>query len=215
MKRLVVMGVLFSLVLAGVGLVPVSFGDEKSPDKKPADKKAADKKAPGNKAADKTDAGAAGNVSVKIVDWEETLEIVASHKGKIVVLDAWSTSCQPCMKEFPNLVKLHKRYADKGVVCMSLSCDYQGIKNKPPAFYRERVIKFLEKQGAVFQNLMSSVEAEELFEMMEVASIPAVFVFGRDGELHKRFDNEQAKTEEDNFTYADVNRLVDELLAAK
>jgi hypothetical protein len=50
---------------------------------------------------------------------------------------------------------------------------------------------------------------------MELASIPAVFVYGRDGKLVKRFDNEQAKSEDENFTYADVNKLVEELLKAK
>ena len=171
---------------------------------------AADKKGAGDKSG-----GEKPKVSLEIADWDQTLKFVAAHKGKIVVLDAWSTSCQPCMKEFPNLVKLHQKYGGKEVVCMALACDYQGIKNKPPEFYRERVLKFLEKQGAVFQNLLASVEAEELYAKMEIASIPAVFVFGRDGKLAKRFDNEQAKTDDDNFTYADVTKLVEELLAQK
>lgn len=156
-----------------------------------------------------------GKVDVKVVDWKETQKMVAAHKGKIVVLDAWSTSCAPCVKEFPNLVKLHKKYGGKEVVCMSMSCDYAGIKNKPPEFYRERVIKFLEKQEATFENILSSVPSDELFEQMELASIPAVYVFGRDGKLVKRFDNEKAEKEEDNFTYEHVNKLVEELAAKK
>ncbi len=189
-----------SLAVAS-GVVPAA-GDEK-----PVGKKAVAAKEPGEKPKVK--------VSLEVASWDQTQKLVAAHKGKIVVLDAWSTSCQPCMKEFPNLVKLHARFGDKGVACMSLSCDYQGIKNKPPEYYRERVLKFLEKQGAGFQNLLASDPAEELYEKMELASIPAVFVYGRDGKLVKRFDNEQAKTEEDNITYADVNQLVEELLKAK
>jgi thiol-disulfide isomerase/thioredoxin len=158
---------------------------------------------------------AKSKVSLKIVDWDETLKLVAAHKGQVVVLDAWSTSCPPCMKEFPNLVKLHQKYGGKQVICMSLSCDYAGIKNKPPEFYRERVVKFLEKHDAGFQNLLASVASEELFDKMGISSIPAVYVFGPDGKLAKRFDNEQAKTEEDNFTYADVNKLVEELVQKK
>jgi thiol-disulfide isomerase/thioredoxin len=165
-------------------------------------------------AADEKPAGKP-KVTLQIVDWDQTQKLVAAHKGKIVVLDAWSTSCQPCMKEFPNLVKLHHKYGGKGLACMSLSCDYQGIKNKPPEFYRERVLNFLEKQGAVFQNLLASEPADELYDKMELASIPAVFVYGRDGKLVKRFDNEQVKSEEENFTYADVVKLVEELIKAK
>jgi thiol-disulfide isomerase/thioredoxin len=158
---------------------------------------------------------AKSKVSLKIVDWEETLKLVAAHKGKIVVLDAWSTSCPPCMKEFPNLVKLHQKYGGKQVVCMSLSCDYAGIKNKPPEYYRKRVENFLDGKQADFQNLLSSVPSEELFDKMGISSIPAVYVFGPDGKLAKRFDNEQAKAEEDNFTYVDINKLVEELVAKK
>jgi thiol-disulfide isomerase/thioredoxin len=166
------------------------------------------------KATEKTDS-AKSKISVKIVTWDETLKLVAEHKGKVVVLDAWSTSCQPCMQEFPNLVKMHQKYGGKEVVCMSLSCDYAGIKSKPPEFYRERVEKFLTKQGAEFQNLMSSIPSEDLFEKMGLSSIPAVYVFGRDGKLVKRFDNEQAKAEEDNFPCEDVAKLVKELAAKK
>lgn len=173
-----------------------------------ADEKPAEKK--------KKDAAGSGEVTLQIADWEETLERVAAHKGKIVVLDAWSTSCAPCMKEFPNLVKLHKKYGGKDVVCMSLACDYAGIKNKPPEFYREKVLKFLTRQGASFENLLSSVPSEELFDQkMQLSSIPAVYVYGRDGKLVKRFDNSDAKSDDDNFTYADVTKLVEELLAKK
>jgi len=158
----------------------------------------------------------APKVAVQFADWEGTLKLVAAHKGEVVVLDAWSTSCPPCMKEFPNLVALHKKHGGKGLACMSLSCDYAGIKSKPPEFYKEKVLKFLEGQGATFQNVMSTVPADELFEQkMKLSSIPAVYVFGRDGKLVKRFDNEQAEKEEDNFTYEAITKLVEQLLAAK
>ncbi|MFM7159738.1 MAG: TlpA family protein disulfide reductase [Planctomycetaceae bacterium] len=163
-------------------------------------------------AQDKTQGAAKGKVTLQVASWEETQAKIAAHKGKIVVLDAWSTSCPPCMKEFPNLVKLHRKYP-KDVACLSFSCDYAGIKNKPPEFYRERVQTFLEKQEATFENLLASIEAEEVFEKLKIASIPAVLVYGRDGKLVKCFNNDQAPTEEEGFTYADVNKLVEELLA--
>lgn len=153
-------------------------------------------------------------VSLKIMDWEQTQAVIQKHKGKIVVMDLWSTSCDPCMKEFPNLVKLHKTQA-RDVVCLSVSTDYTGSKNKPPEFYRERVLKFLQEQGATFENILLNVPSDELFEKIELASIPAVYVYGRDGKLVKRFDSESAenlKADEEAFTYADVNKVVAGLL---
>ena len=161
------------------------------------------------------DAAGAGKVELQILDWKQTQQLVAAHKGKIVVLDAWSMSCDPCVREFPGLVKLHKDHAADGVICVSMSCDYEGIKKKPPEYYRERVLKFLTKHEATFQNVLSSVPSDELYPEMELSSIPAVFVYGRDGKLVKRFDNESIKTDADEFTYKDVSRLVRELIAKK
>lgn len=150
-------------------------------------------------------------VSLKIMGFDDVQKLVASKRGKVVVLDAWSTSCVPCMREFPHLVELHKSYGDK-VACISLSADYAGIKSKPPEFYREKVLKFLTKQGATFDNVLCSVPADELFEKLEIPSIPAVFVYDQSGKLVKTFDNSEAESEEDEFTYKDVTKLVDSLL---
>jgi thiol-disulfide isomerase/thioredoxin len=152
-------------------------------------------------------------VELKILNWYETQKLVESHRGKIVVMDVWSTACIPCMREFPNLVVLDKQHRKDGVACISLSLDYDGIVSKPPETYRERVMKFLTKQEATFDNVLSSVSSEELLDKLELASMPAVYVYGRDGKLVKRFDNESITKESEEFTYKDVTKLVEELLA--
>lgn len=152
-------------------------------------------------------------VELKILNWDETQKLVESHRGKIVVMDVWSTACVPCMREFPNLVALDKQHRKDGVACISLSLDYDGIASKPPETYRERVLKFLTKQEATFDNVLSSVSSEELLDKLELASMPAVYVYGRDGKLVKRFDNESITKESEEFTYKDVTKLVEELLA--
>ena len=155
----------------------------------------------------------AAAVTLDIKNWDETLALVAQHKGKIVVLDVWSTSCEPCMIEFPHLVELHKKHGGDKLVCVSVSCDFVGIKGKPPESYQDRVLDFLMKQEATFPNVLLNVEPDVLFEKLDLASNPAVFVFGRDGELAKRFDNDHAKKGED-FTYEkDVLPFVEKLLA--
>lgn len=153
---------------------------------------------------------AKSEVKLQILDWEATQKLIAAKKGKIVVVDAWSTSCVPCIKEFPNLVALQKSHA-KDVVCISLNLDYIGLKAKPPKFYEERVLAFLTKQQATFDNVLCSEEAEVMFEKLGIPSIPAVFVYGRDGKLAKTFDNSEAENEEEGFTYEDVTKFVEEL----
>ena len=161
-------------------------------------------------AADKSGAG----VKLQILDWDATQKLIASKKGKVVVVDAWSTSCIPCMKEFPNLVALHQQHG-KDVACVSLNLDYIGLSAKPPEFYRERVLKFLTDKKAEFDNVLSSVESDKMYENLEIPSIPAVFVYDRQGKLVKTFDSSEGSTEEEAFTYADVTALVEKLLKTK
>jgi thiol-disulfide isomerase/thioredoxin len=157
-------------------------------------------------------ATASAEVTLSVKNWEETQKLIAEHRGKIVVLDAWSTSCVPCVREFPHLVALHREMS-QDVVCISLNCDYIGVKSKPPEFYRERVLKFLTKHNATFPNILCSEPSDELFEKLSIPSIPAVLVYGTDGQLLKTFDNSEAETDEDGFTYKDVRALVDQLIA--
>lgn len=43
--------------------------------------------------------------------------------NSVVLLDFWSTTCDPCLAEMPHLVDLYKRYKDKGFVVLAVSLD--------------------------------------------------------------------------------------------
>ena len=152
---------------------------------------------------------AKGEVKLQTLDWEKTQEIVAQHRGQVVVLDLWSNHCLPCMQEFPNLVKLQATYPEK-VKCISFNMDYQG--NGEPEENRELVMEFLTSQNAVLTNVMSAVADEKLYEKLNLGSLPAIYVYDQDGKVAKRFDANSAG----EFTYEkDVIPLVKELLTAK
>jgi len=145
------------------------------------------------------------SVTLQKLDAAGIERLVASHKGKVVVLDCWSTYCIPCLKEFPNLVALSKRYPEE-VACISLSFDYDGIDTVEEQM--PRVLEFLQRQGATFENVISSVESDQLYTKLGFASIPAVFVYDQEGKLARRFDGSTSG----EFTYADIEKLVSELL---
>jgi thiol-disulfide isomerase/thioredoxin len=147
---------------------------------------------------------AASNADVQLdtLNYDEIQERIASKKGKVVVLDAWSTSCPPCMKDFHNLVELHKEYGPDKVACISLSFDYEGLGK--PEEVREPVLTFLKSQGATFDNLMSNEESDVLYRKFKLNAVPAVFVYDRSGKLRERFESEGA--------YEKVRALVAELV---
>ncbi len=135
---------------------------------------------------------------------------VAGHRGKVVVLDCWSTSCPPCVREFPGLVALARNHPD--VACLSLSFDYEGIGAPEDALPQVR--EFLEEVGAgSIDNMLGREESDTLYEKLGLASVPAVFVWDRDGSLARRFDDDSSREPGRPFTYGDVEATVRDLLA--
>jgi thiol-disulfide isomerase/thioredoxin len=123
-------------------------------------------------------------------DWVGLQSLIEQQKGKLVVVDIWSTACEPCMHEFPHLIELQERFPND-VIAISFDVDYAGIKKKPPVFYRERVLQFLSSQpDNHVLHRMCTTAADDLFNDIKLDTIPAVYVYGRDGSLLKRFDGE-------------------------
>ncbi len=150
-------------------------------------------------------------IKVTAVDFAGFEAEVAKLKGKLVVVDVWSTGCPPCMKEYPNLVELSKRWPDK-VACVSLNVDYIGQKSKPVESYLPKVSGFLEKQKSIdVVNLISSEADSDVFEKLEIASIPVIMLYDREGKLLKKFT--EANSGEDGLTYdGDVIPAIEEAL---
>jgi thiol-disulfide isomerase/thioredoxin len=48
---------------------------------------------------------------------------LAQQRGKVVLLNFWATWCGPCVKEFPDIVKLYNNYRKKGLTVIAVSVD--------------------------------------------------------------------------------------------
>lgn len=49
---------------------------------------------------------------------------LSDYLGKnVILIDFWSTTCDPCMVEMPHLVDLYKQHKDKGFVVLAVSLD--------------------------------------------------------------------------------------------
>ncbi|MBW3543769.1 MAG: hypothetical protein KY476_26270 [Planctomycetes bacterium] len=159
--------------------------------------------------------------NLKVLDWDGVQELVAAHQGKVVVVYLWA-SFNPASKNlFPQLVRLCRHHPQE-LSCIAVNLDYSG--ESPAESLREDVAAFVGEQGADFQHVVSSVPAETLyFEILDPeleSGVPAVFVYGKDGQLAKRFDNDLAADAADGekpreFTITgDVAPFVEKLLAS-
>jgi thiol-disulfide isomerase/thioredoxin len=160
----------------------------------------------GGAAAPAAETAADSTIKVQFKGYDGVQELIKSHQGKVVVMDCWSTWCEPCVKEFPGLVKLHEKYGADKVACFN----YEGLKKETPEEHEESVLKFLREQRAEFDNVIANEPSEELYGKFGFPSVPAVFVYSREGELAKRFENRDAKAKP--FTYEDVGAEVEKLL---
>src|SRR5690242_261241 len=89
--------------------------------------------------------GDAQKIEMKPIKVKDLMTHIAAQTNKVVVIDLWGFFCVPCKKEFPNLVRLHHTYGDKGLVCISLSMDFNDELKK-------QALGFLQEKKAVFTN---------------------------------------------------------------
>ena len=152
-------------------------------------------------------------VDVQQASWAEIEKAIAAHQGKVVVVDLWSTTCAPCKREFPGLVKLCNEHQDE-VACISVSLDYYGDPTEPPETYLPAVKEFLVEQKADLQNFLSTDVSDDVLAEVGAASVPVVLVYNAQGELAQTFEDDGSYGDE-GFTYQEhITPAVEELLAS-
>jgi thiol-disulfide isomerase/thioredoxin len=146
---------------------------------------------------------------VQYANWEQ-IQTFAKSTGKITVVDLWSLACEPCLKEFPGLVRLHQAHGDQ-VQCVAVDLDFDGRKSRPPEHYEADVAAFLKSVGASgFPTYISQTPNDEVFSAAKLVSIPAVLIYDAQGQVVKVFVDAGDSL---GFTYdKDVIPLVKSLL---
>jgi hypothetical protein len=96
---------------------------------------------------------------------------------------------------------MHRKYGSQGLVCLSASLDETD--------HHAKAVEFLKKVEAEFANFRLDEEQEFWQAKFKIVAPPAVFVFDRQGRRAARFNSEDPDRP---FTYADVDKLVQELL---
>lgn len=124
----------------------------------------------------------------KLVQVDEAgfAKLLASHKGKVVLVDFWATWCEPCRKEMPLLVKLEGKLKARGFVFLTVSAD------EPED--AARAVQFLKTSGAAAPAYLKQAKNDEAFinsiDAKWSGALPAAFLFDRAGKKVKSFIGE-------------------------
>ncbi len=143
--------------------------------------------APGPPAAEESPA-----VTIEPVDADQIRDLVAAHRGSVVLLDFWATWCRPCLEAFPHLEDWQRQYADEGLVVLSVSLD-------DPETELDRARRFIERRDPPFDVYILDVPIYDQFvRSMDgdwSGAIPAIFLYDRQGGLRHLLTGDQAAAE--------------------
>jgi thiol-disulfide isomerase/thioredoxin len=158
-------------------------------------------------AAAKPEGAAEEPVKLELVKFDQFQARMANPKVKYTVVDVWATWCGPCKENFPHLVEMNAKYGGKEIAFASLSFD-----DPAEAKQVHDAQEFLEAKKAVFANYLLDEEQGVGNEKLDINAIPAVFIFGSDGKVVKKFTLDDPNKQ---FTYDDVEKAVVALLEGK
>lgn len=111
-----------------------------------------------------------------LLDTEGNNVSLSDYKGKVVIINFWTTWCGPCRYEITDLVQLYDKY-NQDLIVLGISLDYDG-----PAV----VPQFEERIGGVnYPLLYGNNNISNLYG--GVTGVPTTFIIDRNMQVFKKY----------------------------
>ncbi len=79
---------------------------------------------------------------------------LSDHRGKVVLLDFWASTCEGCIEEIPLFIEIAREYEARGLVVVGVSEDIPYASLSGPAEAWERVKPFVKDHQIHYPVLM-------------------------------------------------------------
>lgn len=110
------------------------------------------------------------------IDIPQLESLIAGNHGKVTLVNFWATWCPPCLKEFPDLIKLYNEYHPQGLEVVAVSM------NEPDEM--EDIDEFLQERNPPFPIYMAATLDEEFYQGISeewMGTIPLTLIFDTEG----------------------------------
>ncbi len=101
-------------------------------------------------------------------------------QGRVAIVNFWATSCTTCVKEMPQMVETHRRFAAQGLEFLAVAMSYD-----PPAY----VMQFAQTRRLPFRVAIDH-DGGIAKGFGDVQITPTTFVVDRQGRIAKRYVGE-------------------------
>ncbi len=106
---------------------------------------------------------------------------LADYRGKVLVLDVWTTWCGPCVAMIPHEREMVERLKDKPFALLSVSCDEE----------KSTLTEFLKNKEMPWDHWWVGREGE-FTKSLNISFFPTIYVLDRDGVIrHKNIRGEE------------------------
>ncbi|MGE3180659.1 MAG: TlpA family protein disulfide reductase [Phycisphaerae bacterium] len=120
----------------------------------------------------------------------DKVDFPKAYKGKIVLIDFWATWCPPCVREIPNLVKVHDKYVGDDFAVIGVSLDESRNRSE------DRVKEFAAKKEMKWLNIYT--DSNEIAGAYHISAIPTPILIDADtGKVLERGGSLKGKSLED------------------
>jgi thiol-disulfide isomerase/thioredoxin len=132
----------------------------------------------------------AKSADLQLIDLDGYKKILATYKGKPLLVTFWATWCEPCRYEYPTIVELAKEYAPKGLAVYGVSFD----DNADMHLVRD----FLAKNRPAFPNYRQKpgIDVDGFYQGVNpewTGTMPETIFYGRDGRIVAHFEGEHSR----------------------
>jgi peroxiredoxin len=105
---------------------------------------------------------------------QDSVVKLSSFRGKVVLLDFWASWCGPCRESIPSVVRLYKKYKDKGFEVLAVSIDSKKTEWKKAAkYFKLPYTSLLDPKGW----------NAPVIDMYGINGIPATYLLDQEGRI--------------------------------